>query len=40
MADAASESCLATFARARERDPTNAMALVNAGTVYLRGRRM
>ena len=28
---------LATFARARELDPTNAMALVNVGTVYLMG---
>jgi arylsulfatase A-like enzyme/Flp pilus assembly protein TadD len=29
------ESALATFARARELDPTNARVLVNAGTVYL-----
>jgi arylsulfatase A-like enzyme/Flp pilus assembly protein TadD len=29
------DAALATFARARELDPTNAMVLVNAGTVYL-----
>jgi Flp pilus assembly protein TadD len=29
------EDALATFARAREVDPTNPMILVNAGTVYL-----
>jgi arylsulfatase A-like enzyme/Flp pilus assembly protein TadD len=29
------DAALATFARARELDPTNAMVLTNAGTVYL-----
>jgi Tfp pilus assembly protein PilF len=29
------DEALATFARARELDPSNAMVLVNAGTVYL-----
>jgi len=29
------DEALATFARAREEDPSNAMVLVNAGTVYL-----
>ncbi len=31
------QDALATFARARSLDPTNAMALVNVGTVYLMG---
>jgi arylsulfatase A-like enzyme/Flp pilus assembly protein TadD len=31
------EEALSTFARARELDPSNAMVLVNAGTVYLMG---
>jgi arylsulfatase A-like enzyme/Tfp pilus assembly protein PilF len=32
------DEALATFARARELDPSNAMVLVNAGTVYLMAR--